>query len=128
VPYRGGLQVNFQRAESASFFGREIGLMYAHAHLRYCEALDLLGGTEVARAFMRLVNPISVTEELPQASLRQRNAYFSSSDAAFCDRDEACADWVRVCEGTIALDGGWRVYSSGPGIFSRLALRLFKPL
>ena len=28
--------------------------MYAHAHLRYCEALGLLGGTEAARALMRL--------------------------------------------------------------------------
>lgn len=128
VPYRGGLQLNFQRAESATFFGREIGLMYAHAHLRYCEALDLLGETDAAREAMRLVNPISVTQELPNASLRQRNAYFSSSDAAFRDRNEASAEWERVREGTIALDGGWRVYSSGPGIFTRLALRLFKPL
>ncbi len=101
--------------------------MYAHAHLRYCEALDLLGGTEAARALMRLLNPISVTEDLPQASLRQRNAYFSSSDAAFRDRDEASAEWARARQGTVALDGGWRVYSSGAGIFSRLALRLFKP-
>ena len=28
LPYHGGLQRHFQRAESASFFGREIGLMY----------------------------------------------------------------------------------------------------
>jgi len=128
VPYHGGQQVNFQRAESASFFGREIGLMYAHAHLRYCEALDLLGETEAARELMRLVNPISVTEELPQATLRQRNAYFSSSDAAFRDRAEASAQWERVRDGTVGVDGGWRVYSSGAGIFTRLALRLFKPL
>src|SRR6185436_6278459 len=32
--YHGGLQLNFQRAESATFFGREIGLMYMHLHLR----------------------------------------------------------------------------------------------
>ena len=128
VPYRGGLQLNFQRAESATFFGREIGLMYAHAHLRYCEALDLLGETDAAREAMRLVNPISVTQDLPNASLRQRNAYFSSSDAAFRDRNEASAEWRRVREGTITLDGGWRVYSSGPGIFTRLALRLFRAL
>jgi len=30
---------HFQRAESAAFFGREIALMYTHAHLRYAEAL-----------------------------------------------------------------------------------------
>ncbi len=128
VPYRGGRQVNFQRAESASFFGREIGLMYSHAHLRYCEALDLFGETEAAHWLMRLVNPISVTDELPQASLRQRNAYFSSSDAAFRDRYQASAEWERVRDGTVAVDGGWRIYSSGPGIFTRLALRLFEPM
>ena len=32
----------FRRAESAAFFGREIGLMYVHAHLRYGEALATL--------------------------------------------------------------------------------------
>ena len=30
--YQGGLQQRFQRAESSSFFGREIGIMYTHAH------------------------------------------------------------------------------------------------
>src|SRR5262249_55886553 len=37
VTYRGGIETTFRRAESSSFFGREIGLMYVHAHLRYCE-------------------------------------------------------------------------------------------
>jgi 1,2-beta-oligoglucan phosphorylase len=36
MKYDGGLQKYFQRAESSSFFGREIGLMYTH--LRYAEA------------------------------------------------------------------------------------------
>ena len=36
-----------------------------------------------------VVNPIAVTERLANASLRQRNAYFSSSDAAFRDRYQA---------------------------------------
>lgn len=128
VPYRGGSQVNFQRAESASFFGREIGLMYTHSHLRYCEALERLGEADEARRLMRLVNPISVTEDLGQASLRQRNAYFSSSDAAFRDRYEASEEWERVRDGTVPVDGGWRVYSSGAGMFCRLALRLFGPV
>jgi 1,2-beta-oligoglucan phosphorylase len=123
VEYHGGLEVNFRRAESASFFGREIGLMYSHSHLRYCEALGVLGDPQAAEAAMRLVNPITVTEDLANASLRQRNAYFSSSDAAFLDRAEASAEWARVKEGTIAVDGGWRVYSSGAGIFTRLALQ-----
>ncbi|HEY8539187.1 MAG TPA: hypothetical protein VIL28_09995, partial [Steroidobacteraceae bacterium] len=33
MAYHGGPQHLFQRAESAAFFGREIGLMYMHAHL-----------------------------------------------------------------------------------------------
>ena len=123
VAYRGGLEVNFRRAESAAFFGREIGLMYGHSHLRYCEALDALGETEAARQAMRVVNPISVTDDLPNASLRQRNAYFSSSDAAFRDRAEASAEWAKVKRGEVAVDGGWRIYSSGAGIFTRLALK-----
>ena len=30
MPYRGGAMKFFQRAETATFFGREIGLMYTH--------------------------------------------------------------------------------------------------
>jgi 1,2-beta-oligoglucan phosphorylase len=122
VEYHGGLEVNFRRAESASFFGREIGLMYAHSHLRYCEALGAMGDIEAAKAAMRLVNPIAVTDDLANASLRQRNTFFSSSDAAFRDRAQASAEWARVKEGSVAVDGGWRIYSSGAGIFTRLAL------
>ena len=43
MPYHGGPQRLFQRAESATFFGREIGLMYMHAHLRYAQALAHVG-------------------------------------------------------------------------------------
>jgi 1,2-beta-oligoglucan phosphorylase len=126
VAYHGGLEVNFRRAESAAFFGREIGLMYGHSHLRYCEALVTLGDIEGARAAMRVVNPIIVTEDLRNAGLRQRNAYFSSSDAAFRDRAEASAEWAKVKEGRVTVDGGWRIYSSGPGLFVRQAMALFK--
>ena len=121
VAYSGGLEINFRRAESATFFGREIGLMYSHAHLRYCEALGVMGEAEAARAALRLVNPLTV-EGLPRGGLRQRNAYFSSSDAAFRDRAQASAEWERMRKGEIVVRGGWRIYSSGPGIFTRLAL------
>src|SRR2546430_8443794 len=46
IAYRGGPQIMFRRAESSSFFGREIGLMYVHAHLRYAQAMAVLGETE----------------------------------------------------------------------------------
>jgi cellobiose phosphorylase len=117
LAYRGGPQTLFQRAESAAFFGREIGLMYTHAHLRYAQAMAVLGEAQEMWEALLLVNPIAVTDRLPQASLRQRNAYFSSSDAAFRDRYQASAEWARVRDGTIAVDGGWRIYSSGPGLY-----------
>jgi cellobiose phosphorylase len=121
--YRGGVERVFRRAESAAFFGREIGLMYIHAHLRYGEALAALGETDALWEALLLANPIAVTERLAHATLRQRNAYFSSSDAAFRDRYEARADWDRVKTGAIAVDGGWRIYSSGPGLYANLLLR-----
>jgi 1,2-beta-oligoglucan phosphorylase len=121
--YRGGLERVFRRAESAAFFGREIGLMYIHAHLRYGEALAALGEVDALWEALLLANPIAVTERLAHASPRQRNAYFSSSDAAFRDRYEAGEEWERVKNGRIAVDGGWRIYSSGPGLYANLLLR-----
>ena len=72
---------------------------------------------------LQVVNPIAVTERLAHASPRQRNAYFSSSDAAFRDRYQANAEWERVRTGTVGVDGGWRVYSSGPGLYTNLLLQ-----
>jgi cellobiose phosphorylase len=62
---------------------------------------------------------------VPEATLRQANCYYSSSDAAFADRYQARAEYARVSAGTIPLDGGWRVYSSGAGISLALTLRHF---
>jgi cellobiose phosphorylase len=123
VAYQGGPQTIFRRSESASFFGREIGLMYVHAHLRYAEVMALLGDRDALFAALDNVNPIAVGDSLPQARPRQRNAFFSSSDAAFPDRASASAEWGRVKAGTIGLEGGWRIYSSGPGIFTNLLVR-----
>jgi cellobiose phosphorylase len=123
LPYRGGVETLFRRAESAAFFGREIGLMYVHAHLRHCEALATEGDGEGLWRALALVNPISVTSHLHHAGLRQRNAYFSSSDAAFKDRYQASAEWQGVKAGTIGVDGGWRIYSSGPGLYTNVLVR-----
>ncbi|MDE1993953.1 MAG: cellobiose phosphorylase [Rhizobiaceae bacterium] len=117
--YAGGPETLFRRAESSSFFGREIGLMYVHAHLRYCEALALDDDAEGVWSGLALANPISVSDRLEHATLRQRNTYFSSSDAAFQDRYHASADWGRVKAGNIDVDGGWRIYSSGPGLYTK---------
>ncbi len=117
LAYHGGTETIFRRAESAAFFGREIGLMYTHSHLRYAEAMSVLGEPDALWDALLTANPIAVTDRLTQASLRQRNAYFSSSDAAFRDRYQASAEWERLKPGEIAVDGGWRIYSSGPGLY-----------
>jgi cellobiose phosphorylase len=120
LPYRGGLQRRFQRAESSTFFGREIGLMYMHAHLRWAEALAHLGDGEAAFHALRLAHPIGLRDVVPNARLRQANCYMSSSDAAFADRYDAGERYDAVRSGAVAVEGGWRVYSSGAGIFVRL--------
>jgi len=122
VAYHGGLETTFRRAESSAFFGREIGLMYVHAHLRYAEAMAVLGDADALWEALQLANPIAVTDRLAQALPRQRNAYFSSSDAAFPDRYLASAEWARVKAGGIGVEGGWRIYSSGPGLYMNLLI------
>ena len=123
VAYHGGAERTFRRAESAAFFGREIGLMYVHAHLRYGEAMAVLGEAEALWNALRVANPVDVTEHVSNAAPRQRNTYFSSSDAAFFDRYEASAEWSRARDGSIRVVGGWRMYSSGPGLYVNLLIR-----
>jgi cellobiose phosphorylase len=125
MEYRGGPQKFFLRAESASFFGREIGLMYTHAHLRYAEALARYGDAEEFFLALCQANPIGIRSIVPAATLRQANCYYSSSDGAFADRYEAFLKYDRLKKGAVPLDGGWRVYSSGPGIWTRLMLQSF---
>ena len=121
--YGGGPMTLFQRGESASYFGREIGLMYMHAHLRWAEALAHLGHTDAFFDALQRAHPISLQALLPQAALRQANCYYSSSDAAFADRVEAQDHYGRILRGEVALEGGWRIYSSGAGIAFRLIVQ-----
>jgi CRISPR-associated protein Csx3 len=120
--YHGGPMEVFQRAEASTFFGREIGIMYTHAHLRYAEALARHGDAERLLKALALANPIGVTERVPNARPRQSTCYYSSSDATFADRYEAGARYGEVMAAKVPLEGGWRVYSSGPGIFLRLVV------
>ncbi len=125
LPYHGGVERLFQRAETATFFGREIGLMYTHAHLRYAQALAHLGEAERFLKALGQANPIAIRELIASATPRQANCYYSSSDAAFADRYQASREYQRVAQGSIGLDGGWRVYSSGAGITLSLIMRYF---
>lgn len=117
VNYRGGLKTYFSRAETAANFGREIGIQYCHAHIRFIEAMAKLGEPELAYEALFTINPIDIQKSVPNAMLRQSNVYFSSSDAAFKDRYEAKRDFEKVRRGEIPVKAGWRMYSSGPGIY-----------
>jgi cellobiose phosphorylase len=125
MAYHGGTQRLFQRAETATFFGREIGLMYTHAHLRYAQAMAHIGAAERFFKALCQANPIGLRTLVEPATPRQSNCYYSSSDAAFADRYHASDEYGRVARGAIALDGGWRVYSSGAGIALGLIMRRF---
>jgi cellobiose phosphorylase len=125
MSYHGGRQRLFQRAETATFFGREIGLLYTHAHLRFAQALAHVGDADGFFHALCQANPIAIASVVPRATLRQANCYYSSSDAAFVDRYQASEEYARVAQGTIDLDGGWRVYSSGAGIALSLIIRRF---
>jgi cellobiose phosphorylase len=125
LPYRGGPQRLFQRAESSAFFGREIGVMYMHAHLRYAEMLAHLGQAERFFDALCKAHPILLRERVPSADRRQANCYYSSSDAAFADRYEAQRRYGDIASSEVALDGGWRIYSSGPGIMLGLVVGQF---
>lgn len=125
MAYRGGIQKNFQRAESASYFGREIGIMYTHAHIRYGEALARYGDSAAFFHTLCQINPIAMRELVLSAAPRQANCYYSSSDPAFTDRYQAYDHYDQVKRGEVPLEGGWRVYSSGPGIAVRLIMHCF---
>ena len=120
LPYRGGPQTIFQRAESSTYFGREIGLMYVHEHLRFAESQARLGKPEAFLKALRQAIPVGYQAVVPQGDLRQANCYYSSSDVAFKSRYDADTLYGDVVAGKTQLKGGWRVYSSGPGIYISL--------
>jgi CRISPR-associated protein Csx3 len=118
--YHGGPMRHFQRAETATFVGREIGLMYVHAHLRWCEAMARWGDAEALWHGLLQVLPAAAAATVPGARPRQANAYPSSSDAACLDRADFADRYAQVLDGTTGLEAGWRVYSSGPGVLVRI--------
>ncbi|MCG1021680.1 GH36-type glycosyl hydrolase domain-containing protein [Sutcliffiella horikoshii] len=115
--YAGGVSTHFKRAEQAANFGREIGLQYVHAHIRYVEAMAKLGKTDEVWNGLNTINPINIQKAVPNAERRQSNAYFSSSDGQFNDRYEAQEQFGKLRDGSVKVKGGWRIYSSGPGIY-----------
>ena len=117
APYSGGESRLFLRAEQAANVGREISLQYTHAHIRYIEALCRLGSGEQAWNALFEINPLDLHNVVKNALPRQRNLYFSSSEGVFADRWIYDREFDRLKAGTVAVKGGWRLYSSGPGIY-----------
>lgn len=119
--FHDGVTTVFKRAEQAANVGREIGLMYTHAHIRYVEALAALGRERLGDELLR-ISPVGQFSRLAMSEPRQRNCYFASSDADFPDRYTAAREWSCLradAENPVGVRGGWRVYSSGPGIYLR---------
>src|SRR5947207_14766762 len=81
VAYQGGPERIFRRAESASYFGRAIGLLYIHAHLRYGEAMAVQGDADALWDALLVANPRGVTEGVANAAPPQGNAYVSRRHA-----------------------------------------------
>ncbi len=120
--YTGGIEKMFRRAESSTFFGREIGLMYIHEQIRYAESLARTGRALEFLKALRQAIPVGYGMIVPCADIRQANCYYSSSDAIFESRYQADKNYLEIIEGRITLRGGWRVYSSGPGIFAGIIM------
>jgi cellobiose phosphorylase len=115
--YNGGVSKLFKRAEQAANVGREISLQYTHAHIRYLEACAKIGKGKDAWEGLFTINPILIRETVPNANVRQSNLYFSSSDGFFLDRYDYTQNFNQLKSGTVPVKGGWRLYSSGPGIY-----------
>lgn len=114
--YKGGINSNFKRAEQAANFGREIGLLYIHAQIRYVEAMAKINHGPAAWKALEQTLPTGIQEVVNNAAPRQANVYFSSSDGDFKNRYEAQENFDKLKTGKVKVKGGWRLYSSGPGI------------
>jgi len=115
--YRGGENRYFMRAETAAAFAREVCLHYVHAHIRFIEAMAKLGNADEVWQGLLKVNPIKLPETVPTAARRQSNVYFTSSEAAFENRYDAMENFHKIKSGEVKVKSGWRLYSSGPGIY-----------
>ena len=122
IRYTGGTQHYFKRAETSALFGREVGMMYTHAHLRFVEAMAFIGKAGDALHGLRLANPVGVTGLAPLSNVRQSNVYYTSSDADFADRYLAQDHFSWIKAGKVGYKGGWRFHSSGPGVFTNILI------
>lgn len=119
IKYNYGQNTMFMRAETASNFGREIGMQYVHAHIRYCEAMSKIGKNKKLVDGIKTIIPIKIKDKVQNANIRQSNVYFSSSDGDFLNRFDAIYNFDKLKTASVKVKAGWRLYSSGAGIFLR---------
>jgi cellobiose phosphorylase len=96
--------------------------MYVHEHIRYAESQARTGRADAFVKALRQAIPVGYRDIVPCGDVRQSNCYYSSSDVAFKSRYEADEQYDDIKTGKITLKGGWRVYSSGPGIYIGLII------
>ena len=115
--YNGGVCKIFKRAEQATNIGREISLLYVHAHIRYIESMCKLGNSNKVWESIFKILPINIKDSVKNSAYRQSNCYFSSSDGDFYSRYDFEENFCKLKSGDIKVKSGWRVYSSGSGIY-----------
>ncbi len=116
--YAGGVSTNFKRAEQAANFGREIGLQYVHAHIRFTEAMAKLGKSEETWRALQTINPINLKERVQNAKFYVNQTFISVVLMAISKREyEAQENFGKLRDGSVDVKGGWRIYYNGPGIY-----------
>ena len=124
IAYHGGLETIFRRAESAAFFGREIGLMYVafasalrRSHerpwriARRCGTLSWSPIPSPSPIGWRMRRCGSATP-ISAAAMRLSGIAIKRAPSGRASR-----------AGKIAVDGGWRIYSSGSGLTANMLIR-----
>ena len=115
VGYVGGPMTVFQRAEASTFWGREIGLMYIHAHLRYAEALARVGDGDAPAHRAAKASPVGLDRWCRRPARVRRAATTRRPTAPSPIATTPRSGTPALLAGDVPLEGGWRVYSSGSG-------------
>ena len=97
MEYRGGPSRIFKRAESAANFGREVGLQYVHAHIRYVEAMAKMGRPDDVTGSIERDEPVHLPREPHPAHLCTLDSSSLQHFAHCCKTPPAGdPDWSRL--------------------------------
>ena len=90
----------------------------------YAEALAVLGEADALWEALLVVNPIAVTDRLANGVAPPAQRLFQQQRRRLPrPLPGRTANGSDVKAGRIAVDGGWRIYSSGPGLYASVLLR-----